>query len=580
MFIFGRTFQTKAIMKINTGALSNFVLILVLFFFIFNTSCKKKLENSIPIVNTIEVINIEINQEVGSIGSNNPAFISGLAVGELIDNGGSQIITQGFVFSTSNGILDIENNEGTAFGMIDFEKYIKGNLRLMFFDTTYYIRAFALNDQGYGYGDILSFETPAFSEPVVRTLDPTNISAYGALLRGEVVNAGDYGLIYPREIAFCIGTEPDITVNNSFVTNGSDLQIGIFESEVSNLEISTTYYVRAIVNVGNHIYYGNEVTFTTKGYPIVEINEVTDITSAQAISGGQLIDNGGYEVTAVGICWVQNSVPTITSCLGYTEDNLVNGSFTSLLENLIGYQTYNVRAYATNEVGTAYSEVLSFKTLDACEGVSEVTDIDGNTYRVVPISGINASQCWMAENLNVSRAPDGSSIQRNCYDNSNEFCELYGGLYTWHTAMNGELSGSDKQGICPDGWQIPTKGDFTMLYLSIGLNVSGMKLKSCRQVDSPLGEDCNTIVHPRWDAYPLHYGSDNYGFSGLPGGFSGNNSFDLGKTSYYWTSEEEGNYSSYIYRISWDRSDTYTSTMMKTNKVSIRCIKEGATYGN
>ncbi|MCD4734470.1 MAG: hypothetical protein K8R53_00370, partial [Bacteroidales bacterium] len=47
----------------------------------------------------------------------------------------------------------------------------------------------------------------------------------------------------------------------------------------------------------------------------------------------------------------------------------------------------------------------------------------------------------------------------------------------------------------------------------------GNELKSCRQVNSPLGGGCNTSEHPRWNENNTHYGTDDYGFSGLPGGF-------------------------------------------------------------
>jgi uncharacterized protein (TIGR02145 family)/prepilin-type N-terminal cleavage/methylation domain-containing protein len=79
------------------------------------------------------------------------------------------------------------------------------------------------------------------------------------------------------------------------------------------------------------------------------------------------------------------------------------------------------------------------------------------------------SQCWMAENLNVGTFTNppatttnengiNSTIEKYCYGNNESDCNLYGGLYQWSEAMN--YTTSTSQGICPDGWHIPTTEEF------------------------------------------------------------------------------------------------------------------------
>src|SRR4030042_3367115 len=92
-----------------------------------------------------------------------------------------------------------------------------------------------------------------------------------------------------------------------------------------------------------------------------------------------------------------------------------------------------------------------------------IVDIrDGQVYKVVKIE----NQWWMQENLNTGilidnskDAADNSVIEKYCYNNDNNNCSVYGGLYQWNEMMG--YSNSDNgnpgitQGICPAGWHLP-----------------------------------------------------------------------------------------------------------------------------
>ena len=94
--------------------------------------------------------------------------------------------------------------------------------------------------------------------------------------------------------------------------------------------------------------------------PSLTTTAVTAITSYSANSGGNINSDGGASITARGVCWNTSTGPTIVN--SRTTDGTGTGSFTSSMSGLAANTTYYVRSYATNSVGTAYGNELSFTT--------------------------------------------------------------------------------------------------------------------------------------------------------------------------------------------------------------------------
>ena len=131
---------------------------------------------------------------------------------------------------------------------------------------------------------------------------------------------------------------------------------------------------------------------------------------------------------------------------------------------------------------------------------------NGKTYRKVTIG----SQIWMAENLNYEA--EGSK----CYDNDPTNCAKYGRLYDWETAMM----------VCPSGWHLPSNAEWTILTVYVD-GASG--ISAATKLKSTSGWRYN--------------GTDQYGFSALPGGASslyGSSFRQVGGTGYWWTASEYG----------------------------------------
>ena len=95
--------------------------------------------------------------------------------------------------------------------------------------------------------------------------------------------------------------------------------------------------------------------------PTLSTSEVTEIEATSAMSGGTITFDGGAEVTERGVCWSLTAQPTIAD--SKSSDGTGVGQFVSLVNDLKEGSTYHLRAYATNEVGTAYGNEVTFTTL-------------------------------------------------------------------------------------------------------------------------------------------------------------------------------------------------------------------------
>ncbi len=333
--------------------------------------------------------------------------------------------------------------------------------------------------------------------------------------------------------------------------------------------------------------------------PTLSTLEVTEITGNSAKSGGNITDDGGASVTSRGIVWSTSENPDIYNNEGVTVDGSGPGEFTSELTELSPETKFYVRAYATNSLGTTYGESVDFIT-DFC-GALFTDPRDGITYKTVQIG----DQCWLAENLKylpeVYPSSSASFTEARYYVyvyNGTDITEAvgtdnyhnYGVLYNWPAAMNGEESSSENpsrvQGVCPAGWHLPSDGEWTQLtyYLIDEYNLTnnmndvngvGNKLKSCRKIDSPLGGECDTDNHPRWYSHSTHHGTDEFGFSALPGGGRGGYGyfFPIGYEGNWWSSTESSSASAYSRVMSSHFGSVSRLYRDKEAGFSVRCVR-------
>ena len=128
--------------------------------------------------------------------------------------------------------------------------------------------------------------------------------------------------------------------------------LGEYPDTLSNLIASTTYYVRAYAINCAGVAYGDEKVFTSlHGKPKIITLPVTDITSTAAVSGGDILSDGGAPILRRGICWSDKGDPMKDPLSLYTNDGSGVGEYPSDMTYLLGSTTYYVRAYADNKYG-------------------------------------------------------------------------------------------------------------------------------------------------------------------------------------------------------------------------------------
>ncbi len=152
----------------------------------------------------------------------------------------------------------------------------------------------------------------------------------------------------------------------------------------------------------------NNDTGQGKNKPVLSTTEVAEITQTTATSGGNISDDGAAAVTTRGVCWSSNQNPTINNTK--TEDGSGVGSFTSKISGLEPNTIYYLRAYATNEAGTAYGEQQSFTTAPSLSWeISNFTQDNGLAGNIVKSIAVDQSNnIWVGTNSGLSKF-DGSS---------------------------------------------------------------------------------------------------------------------------------------------------------------------------
>ncbi len=277
-------------------------------------------------------------------------------------------------------------------------------------------------------------------------------------------------------------------------------------------------------------------------------------TKAHEIMPCDLDDDGDLDVLGVSaglgiISWFENDGQFP---VGWTQHNIVtgfNGARSVDADDIDSDGDIDLvcGGNSANEIRWYENDLVNLET---------VTDYDGNIYHTVVIG----NQTWLKENLKSLHYPDGSEITEVwAYDDDEANVETYGRLYTWDGAMNySTLEGS--QGVCPDGWHIPTDSEWTELGTFLGgNNVAGGKLKET---------GTEHWLSPNTGA------TNESGFTALPGGEYDDTHYQLlHEYAVMWSSTEtSGTYCKYRY-LAYNDEALHTYNYYKDFRYSVRCIK-------
>jgi uncharacterized protein (TIGR02145 family) len=472
--------------------------------------------------------------------------------GELVGSGDSYVKTYGVCYSKNpNPTIGLNSKTNSRANNSIFTEDItnlSGN-------TRYFVRAYVTNNIGTSYGEEFDFLTLPV-KPAVATSNATEITSTSAKIGGSIISDGG-SPVTETGIYWGLSNIPATTGTKVVVGNG----VGGFSTTISNLNPATRYYFTAyaINEEGNT--YGGEGSFTTLGIPIITTAPISNTPENSVLCGGEIISDGGYPITARGICWSINPIPT-ADLVTKTIDGLGSGKFTSRIDGLNSYTTYYVRAYATNSIGTGYGSVVNI----TLQGSIIVTDIDGNQYNTIAIG----TQTWMKENLKTTKFRNGDPItyiendiswlsqdeQAYCwYGNEINNKPIFGALYN-HYAV------ADNRQLCPDGWHVPSDDEWTVLenYLG-GVEIAGVKLKDSTMWSGPILETTNRS-----------------GFKALPGGYrfpTTNGFYGILRYGFWWsTTNYKTSSTAWVRYISADYNYIFRYNYHVKVGCSVRCIKD------
>lgn len=317
--------------------------------------------------------------EVITLSTNHVTTSSVEVIASIVGDGGVGITERGVCWSTESQptIANERTSDGTSAG--PFTSRIEG----LSPGVEYFVRAYATNKVGIAYGNEITFETlRALAQLATAPVEQIQVTT--AVSGGTIGNTGGgtitaVGVCWVENWSNPPSNSPPPTVENSTKTiqqpDGNS-----FISTLTDLSPGTRYQVRAYVTSEVGTSYGEALIFETKAtLPTIATAPVSAVTSNSAATGGNVIKQGGHVATERGVCWGTQPQPTISG--SKTLNGSGAGSFTSTLSGLAPGTQYYVRAYATNSVGTAYGEELTFTTLATLPTVttSPVTNIASNS---------------------------------------------------------------------------------------------------------------------------------------------------------------------------------------------------------
>ena len=475
----------------------------------------------------------------------------------------------------SNGAFNYVGNYGLWWSSTDYSTS-DANYRGLSYDYSYLNGGNSPKVNGFSVrcmSDVIQTSSiPTISTNAVSLITQTTVSSGGTIASngGATITAS----------GVCWSTTQNPTTSNTKTTDG--ITTGPYTSSITGLTANTTYYVRAYATNSVGTAYGNEISFktlsTTVTIPTLTTSTVSSVSQTTAVGGGSISSNGGAAITASGICWSTNQNPTIAN--NKTTDGTTSSTFVSSITGLTANTTYYVKAYATNSVGTAYGNEISFTTLVQLTP-GTITDNDGNIYNTVTIG----TQTWMAANLKTSTYNDGSTIPNvivntawsalttgaQCdYGNTPANTTTYGKLYNWYAVNTGKL--------CPTGWHVPSDAEWTTLQtylIANGYNYDGTTTvnKIAKSMASSTGWSSSTSTGAIGNTPSTNNTS---GFTALPGGSRTDvGAFESkGSGSTWWSSVELGTSKAYYRFLNYSNSNLGIYNYPKVSGYSVRCLRD------
>ncbi|MBX2942092.1 MAG: hypothetical protein KF860_07085 [Cyclobacteriaceae bacterium] len=222
--------------------------VLIIFGIFLAISCKDDVD---PTVDSIKIVTPTLTTGAAT----NITITTATSGGEITDDGGDNISIRGICWSTTENPTMVNDKIASSAGTAAFSSTMEGLVP----NTKYYVRAFASNSAGTGYGNQISFTTlQEIKLPILTTAEITDITLITASGGGEISSDGGSAI---TSKGLCWSTTQNPTIADSKTTNGTGT--GNYTSALTGLIPNTTYYVRAYATNTVGTGYGGDVSFTT-----------------------------------------------------------------------------------------------------------------------------------------------------------------------------------------------------------------------------------------------------------------------------------------------------------------------------
>lgn len=500
---------------------------------LFLSGCEEK--PTIPVLTTKTVSEISISTAVSG--------------GVIINDGGAPVIASGICWGTTFNLTtgnyhSVEEN---------YEASFSSHITNLSPNTLYYVRAYATNSAGTGYGESISFKTFG-DDPDLAITNATNISIDSAILNGTI-NPNLLSTTVTFEWGTTLYYGNTVNATQSPVVGAEPANISI---KLTNLSPGTTYHYRIIATNEVGTACSEDRTFKTLGdIPVACSQPASNIFITDARIQGTI--NPKYLPTTVVFEWGEtiNYENIVEIASDSFKDDKVVDVFADL-SGLIPETTYHYRIKAVNELGTTIGDDLTFNTF-------AVMDVDSNLYHSVTIG----TQIWMFSNLATTHFNDLTAIPVitdntdwsnllgpgycwNENDQANKYS--FGALYNWYSVSTGKL--------CPIGWHVPSDIEWTSLTDYIGgIASGGNKLKETGTIHW-LGSNENA--------------TNEYGFTAIAAGSRSEEGEygGIGLMSGFWTGTEANIFDAWRRMLFYYSDEVSVGGNKKNNGYSVRCIKD------
>ena len=334
----------------------------------------------------------------------------------------------------------------------------------------------------------------------------------------------------------------------------------------------------------------NDITGKPNLAPVATSGNYNDLTNTPTIPAAQV--NSDWNAIT-GVEEILNK-PTNVSAFNNDAGYLTSDSLASLNDQLAAQQS---------EVDSLSNQLAAMQhALDSLQqvmeddhflcGTSTITDVDGNTYNTVRIG----EQCWMKENLRTTKYANGNTIMQGdttsatigywYYPNNDSTNKVtYGLLYNWTAVMNGTVSSNSNpsgvQGICPDGWHVPSDAEWAQLTMTVSSNNGFI----CNNNPENIAKALAATIHWYSSSYDCAVGNDLStnnvtGFSALPASYY-NGFYDyFGNEANFWSATEDNDYLAYSRLLYYNSANVSGYNPNKFLGLSVRCVRDNRSVGD